>query len=67
MFARTRSSTLVFRTERTMLERTVASATTDFPRPSIQFTAAGFLSQQKFPEMLATVSASPPLLQHLTR
>ena len=28
----------------------MASATTDFPRPSNQFTAAGFLSVQKFPK-----------------
>merc|ERR1719430_1974580 len=28
----------------------MASATTDFPLPSTQLTAAGFLSVQKFPE-----------------
>jgi hypothetical protein len=32
----------------------IASHTTDFPRPSIQFTAAGFLSEQKLPEKFKT-------------
>ena len=31
-------------------KETPTSATTDFPLPSTQLTAAGFLSVQKFPE-----------------
>ena len=45
----TRAAVEVLRTYFTMWAGTMASATTDLPRPSTQFTAAGFLSVQKFP------------------
>lgn len=38
---------------RTTAAGMMASQTTDLPRPSIQFTAVGFLSAQKLPEMLS--------------
>ena len=41
----------VLRTDLTMWAGTIASATTDLPRPSTQFTAAGFLSVQKLPKI----------------
>ncbi len=40
----------VLRTDLTTWAGMMASATTDLPRPSTQFTAAGFLSVQKLPE-----------------
>ena len=65
MLRSTRAEVEVFSTELTMCAGTMAwkvlvianedgrdltSATTDFPLPSTQLTAAGFLSVQKFPE-----------------
>ena len=41
----------VLRTVLTIKAGTMASATTDLPRPSTQLTAAGFLSVQKFPKI----------------
>ena len=49
VFRSTRAAVEVLRTYLTMWAGTMASATTDLPRPSTQFTAAGFLSVQKFP------------------
>ncbi|CCJ28701.1 unnamed protein product [Pneumocystis jirovecii] len=46
IFNSTRSSTLDLRTDLTMSFKITASAITLFPRPSIQFIAAGFLSVQ---------------------
>mmetsp|Transcript_4498 Transcript_4498/g.17711 ORF Transcript_4498/g.17711 Transcript_4498/m.17711 type:complete len:220 (+) Transcript_4498:914-1573(+) len=56
-FASTIASTVVLSVLRTTSAVMVASTTTLFPRPSIQLMAAGFLSQQTFPEM-ATSSMS---------
>ncbi|BAT06215.1 Os08g0512801, partial [Oryza sativa Japonica Group] len=42
----TNDCTLVFSTFLTTSSLITASQTTDLPRPSIQFTAAGFLSEQ---------------------
>lgn len=50
VFSSTSDCTLVFRTFFTTSSLITASQTTDFPRPSIQFTAAGFLSEQKLPD-----------------
>jgi hypothetical protein len=41
---------LVLRTFLTISSFITASQTIDFPRPSIQLTAAGFLSEQKLPD-----------------
>mmetsp|Transcript_70274 Transcript_70274/g.120697 ORF Transcript_70274/g.120697 Transcript_70274/m.120697 type:complete len:328 (-) Transcript_70274:157-1140(-) len=43
--------TVVLRVSLTILDGIRASHTTDFPRPSIQLIAAGFLSLHTFPEM----------------
>ena len=50
MLRSTRAEVEVLRTVLTMWAGTMASATTDLPRPSTQLTAAGFLSVQKLPE-----------------
>ena len=49
MLRSTKAEVEVLSTDLTMCAGTMASATTDLPRPSTQFTAAGFLSVQKFP------------------
>src|SRR5258706_6311263 len=46
LFRLTKSATVVLRIDRTTLPGTIASATTLFPRPSIQLIGAGFLSVQ---------------------
>uniref|UniRef100_A0A6B0U4H7 Putative secreted protein n=1 Tax=Ixodes ricinus TaxID=34613 RepID=A0A6B0U4H7_IXORI len=46
MFTSTKAWVFVLRTSFTTLAGIVASQTTLFPRPSIQFSAAGFLSVQ---------------------
>ncbi|BAS80587.1 Os02g0713801, partial [Oryza sativa Japonica Group] len=46
MLSSTSFSTVVLRTFCTTSPLIIASQTTDFPRPSIQFTAVGFLSEQ---------------------
>jgi len=51
VFSSTSDCTFVFRTFFTTSSLITASQTTDFPRPSIQFTAAGFLSEQKLPDL----------------
>ena len=50
----TRAEVEVLRTDLMMCAGTIASATTDLPRPSTQLMAAGFLSVQKLPERLTT-------------
>mmetsp|Transcript_1519 Transcript_1519/g.3035 ORF Transcript_1519/g.3035 Transcript_1519/m.3035 type:complete len:229 (-) Transcript_1519:135-821(-) len=54
LFTSTRLADVVFNTLLTMSSWIIVSQTTLFPRPSIQFTADGFLSVQKFPEILTT-------------
>jgi hypothetical protein len=49
MLRSTRAEVEVLSTDLTTWAGMMASATTDLPRPSTQFTAAGFLSVQKFP------------------
>ena len=51
----TRAEVEVLSTVLTMWAGTMASATTDLPRPSTQFTAAGFLSVQKLPRRVQIV------------
>jgi hypothetical protein len=51
-FNSTSAWTLVLRTFLTTSSLIIASQTKDFPRPSIQFTAADFLSEQKLPVSL---------------
>jgi hypothetical protein len=50
MFSSNKAGTVVFKTLLTTASVMTASHTTDFPRPSIQFTAVGFLSAQKLPD-----------------
>ncbi|GMP37216.1 hypothetical protein CsSME_00009006 [Camellia sinensis var. sinensis] len=56
MFSSTNDATSVFRTFSTTASFIITSQTTDLPRPSIQFTAAGFLSEQKFPAKFTTTT-----------
>ena len=49
MLRSTKAEVDVLSTVRIILAGTMASATTDLPLPSTQFTAAGFLSVQKLP------------------
>ena len=48
----TRAEVDVLRTDLTTCAGTTASATTDFPRPSTQLIAAGFLSVYRFPDKM---------------
>ena len=50
MFNSNKAGTVVFKTLLTTASVMTASHTTDFPRPSIQFTTVGFLSAQKLPD-----------------
>ena len=59
----TRAEVDVFRTDLMMWAGTMASATTDLPRPSTQFTAAGFLSVQKLPDRETTCRTLPLVLE----
>nr|POF21676.1 hypothetical protein CFP56_26337 [Quercus suber] len=49
MLSSTKAATLVLSTFFTTSPFITHSQTTDLPLPSIQFTAAAFLSEQKFP------------------
>lgn len=53
IFKSTKACVVVFKTEETTSAETIHSQTTDFPLPSIQFTADGFLSVQTLPLRLS--------------
>lgn len=53
IFKSTKVCVVVFKMEKTTSAEIIHSQTTDFPLPSIQFTADGFLSVQTFPLRLS--------------